>query len=113
MIAEIVLIAMAVMFLILGIFLFNGKGSRLIAGYNMMSEKEKKQYDEKKLCRAVGSLCIMCCVMLAVMAYMGYRVDTGAMKEESMLPFALSFAAVIIIAVIAVNVYINRKAKRR
>ena len=34
--------------------LLMGKGSFLIAGYNTASEKEKRKYNEKKLCRTVG-----------------------------------------------------------
>ncbi|NYB75302.1 DUF3784 domain-containing protein [Sedimentibacter hydroxybenzoicus DSM 7310] len=41
---------------IMAIFLLNGKGAFLIAGYNTSSEKEKSKYDEKALCRFVGWL---------------------------------------------------------
>ena len=57
----------AALFVVLGIVLFCGKGSSLIAGYNTASPEEKEQIDEKSLCRAVGSLMFMlaacCCVM--------------------------------------------------
>jgi len=58
----IVLIPMVIM----SIFLMNGKGAFLIAGYNTMSKKEQAKYDEKALCRSVGRfvLWITCCLML-------------------------------------------------
>jgi cell division protein FtsW (lipid II flippase) len=48
--------SIAALFLILAIFLLNGKGSFLIAGYNTMSNEKKSTYDTKALCRAVGWL---------------------------------------------------------
>lgn len=44
------------LFLMLGIFLINGKGSFLIAGYNTMSEEEKDKYDTIALCKFMGKM---------------------------------------------------------
>lgn len=112
MIAEITILAMALMFFIISIFLFKGKGKWLIAGYNTASKEEKKRYDEKKLCRAVSFLCMVCAIMLCIMAYMGYRVDSGMMEETDMLPFAFIFVAIILLTVLIVIIYINTKAKK-
>ncbi len=54
MIAEIIILFVALLFFIISIFLFNGKGKWLIAGYNTVSKEERKKYDEKKLCRAIS-----------------------------------------------------------
>ena len=40
---------MILLFLCLGLLCSRGKGQRLIAGWNVMSEKERAKYDEKKL----------------------------------------------------------------
>jgi len=40
----------------MAIFLINGKGAFLIAGYNTMDPQRKASYDEKALCKAVGWL---------------------------------------------------------
>lgn len=112
MIAEIIILIFALFFLIIGVFLFFGKGKWLVAGYNSMSKEERKKYDEKKLCKAVGWLCIVCCVMLCIMAYLGYRVDTGLMKENDMLYFGLFVVIVIIITLIIISRYINKKVKK-
>lgn len=47
---------MVVLFLVLGIILYRGKGAFLIAGYNTSSREEKSKYDEKALCKAVGKM---------------------------------------------------------
>ncbi len=38
----------------ISILLLMGKGSFLIAGYNMLSKQEKQKYSEKRLCRVAG-----------------------------------------------------------
>jgi hypothetical protein len=49
----------AIPFIVLAIFLFNGKGSFLIAGFNTMSADEKATYDKTALCKAVGRLLLI------------------------------------------------------
>jgi hypothetical protein len=44
--------------LVMALFLLNGKGASLIAGYNTMTAKEQALYDEKALCRSTGWLLI-------------------------------------------------------
>ena len=43
----------------------------------------------------MGSLCVVCCIMLCIMAYLGYSVDTGLMNKNNMLAFGLLFLIVI------------------
>lgn len=45
---------MFVVVLILSLIWLSGHGSGLIAGYNTMPEKEKENYNVKRLCRTVG-----------------------------------------------------------
>ena len=40
--------------LIIAGILLSGRGGFLIAGYNTMNAKNKENYNEKELCRAVG-----------------------------------------------------------
>ena len=111
MITEIVILIIALLCLTAGIFLLCGKGKWLIAGYNTLSKEERKKYNEKKVCRAAGVICIICCVFLCAVAYMGYKVDSGMMSEADMLIPTFVLLAVLIAAVIAAGVYISRKAK--
>ena len=50
---------LAVLMVIMAIFLLNGKGAFLIAGYNTMTRDEKAKYDKNALCRFVGWLLII------------------------------------------------------
>ncbi len=63
------LITMAVI-LILGLVLLSGRGAWLIAGYNTMSREEKAKYDEKTLCRRMGTplLALDACIGLMVLS---------------------------------------------
>ena len=112
MLTAIGILAAAFLFFTAGIFLFKGKGKWLITGYNTASKEERQRYDEKKLCRAAGSVCILCGVMLCILAHLGYRADSGLMDEQDMLLLGLCFAAVILASVIAAIVYMNTKAKK-
>ena len=50
----VVFLAVAAVFVVLGIVFFLGKGAGLVAGYNTASEEEKSRIDEKKLLRAMA-----------------------------------------------------------
>jgi len=56
MLGWIIIGVIAVPFIIMAIFLLNGRGAFLIAGYNTMSDDKRAEYDEKALCKAVGWL---------------------------------------------------------
>lgn len=45
---------LSILFFIFAIFLSNGKGAFLIAGYNTMSESEKEKFDELAFCKFFG-----------------------------------------------------------
>jgi len=103
---------LACIFLIIAIFMFFGKGSWMIAGYNTASAKEKEQYDKKKLCRMMGITLLVIAVLLFIMAYLGYKVESGIMNENQMLPFAIIFIIVVLVTVIIDIYYSNTKCKK-
>lgn len=45
---------LAGLFFLLGIFLINGKGAFLIAGFNTMPKEKKEQYNELAVCKLFG-----------------------------------------------------------
>ncbi|MDR1993645.1 MAG: DUF3784 domain-containing protein [Nitrososphaerota archaeon] len=47
------------LFLVMAVFLLKGKWSFLIAGYNILDEKEKRKYDHKALCHFIGGLMLV------------------------------------------------------
>lgn len=110
--AIIFLLILALLFLILAICLFFGRGAWLIAGYNTLSPEEKRQYDKKKLCRATGIVCGVCSILLLILAYLGYRVDYRGMDKSVMLPYAIGFVIVLLITVVVAMIYTNTKAKK-
>lgn len=113
MITSIITLVIGLLFLILGIVLFCGKGSWLIAGYNTMSPQEQEKYDEKKLCKAACAVCLLCSLMLFIMSYLGYRVEHHISSEKDMLIFAIVFIAVVTAAILAALIYMNTKAKKK
>lgn len=54
--------------------LLMGKGSFLIAGYNTASEKEKRKYNEKKLCRTTGTYLALITVLVLGAEIMGENI---------------------------------------
>ena len=102
----------AIALFILSILLFNGKASMLLAGYNTMSDKEKARYDKKKLCRSSSIVIFIVSIMLFIMEFLGYRVESGQMVEKEMLPFAVIFIIVILASVFFNIYYSNKKCKK-
>ncbi|RXI44978.1 hypothetical protein DP145_12600 [Clostridium tetani] len=85
-------------FTILSITLLLGKGSFLIAGYNTSSKEEKEQYNEKKLCRAMG-------IMLLSLTIATILLITNKIMS-------LYYGIFVVISSIAVTIYINTKCKK-
>lgn len=84
--------------LVLSLYLLQGKGGFLIAGYNTLPKEEKKKYDEPALCKAMGKM------MLAVTGSLLFFV-LGAVLDKDW-PFILG--TVMMIATILVGmIYIN------
>lgn len=87
-----------VTFIILGIFLLNGKGSFLIAGYNMMSKEEKDKYDKLALSKFMGK----------VMFFFAFSMSFWALGEalESNILFSIGlvlFFGIILFTLIYTN----------
>ena len=112
MITEIILAIMALLFLMAGILLFKGKASWLIAGYNSLSEEEKKKYDKKAICKAASFICFVCCVILCVITYIAHKANSDMIDETSMITVAVVLLAVLIIAIITVGLYVTKRNKK-
>ncbi|MDD2979839.1 MAG: DUF3784 domain-containing protein [Hespellia sp.] len=95
-----------VVFVILATFsivLISGHGGWLIAGYNTVSEEEKRKYNEKKLCRITGIGMSIIAILTLIMGLF-----------EDVLPafFAYIAAGVILIDVVVIIVLSNTICKR-
>ena len=73
---------------VLSIVLLSGHGSGLIAGYNTATEEEKGQYDEKKLCRVIGTGMAVITLLVFVMAVW-----------EAVLPVAFVYVSLAIVLI--------------
>lgn len=79
---------MMIIFAILAVILFAGKGSFLIAGYNTASKEKKACYDEKKLCRVVGGCMGIVAACLGIMAYYEKNMTDGIISLTTGIIFA-------------------------
>lgn len=62
MLSSVILWSLTAILGILSLILLSGHGAALIAGYNTMTEDEKKTIDEKKLCFVLG-ICMFVCAL--------------------------------------------------
>ena len=58
----------------ISLVLLMGKGGFLIAGYNTASEKERRKYNEKKLCRTVGAYMALITVLVLGAELLGENI---------------------------------------
>ena len=108
----IICLILAILFLVLSIFLFNGKGAFLIAGYNTMSKEKKNNFDEKKLCKATGFICLIVSIMLIFITILLYLVKLGFLQEDSISTPIFISQVVLILSIIIVIAYMNTKKKK-
>lgn len=113
MIIEIILAIMAFIFLVIGIFLFKGKATWLIAGYNSLSEEEKNKYDKKAICKAAGFICFVCCVILCVIAYIAHKANSDMIDETSIITASVVLLAILIIAIITVGLHFTKRNRKK
>ena len=97
----IVTIIVSALLLILGIIVLVGKGDNLIAGYNTASEKEKAQYDIKRLRGLIGGLL----VVLAPITFFSLKAETMAAVGS----YVACTLALCIIVVILANTWAKKK----
>lgn len=113
MIGVIITGALSILCLILSLVLLSGHGSFLIAGYNTATKKEKAEYNEKKLCRAVGGFMLFVAVMTAGLSLAEYLVLNGKIAENALLIPALVFLILLIAGAAFLIRYANTKCKNK
>ena len=91
---------MIVIFLIIGIMLYSGKGAYLIAGYNTMEEQEKDQYDAVALCKFMGKMMFGLCFSMC------FWVIGDLLKNDWLFNLGLVLFIGIIIFML---VYVNKR----
>lgn len=68
MLSSVILWSLTAIFGIWSLILLSGHGAASIAGYNTMTEDEKKTIDEKKLCFVTGISLSVCALTMLYMA---------------------------------------------
>ena len=87
----------------MGILILIGRGDNLIAGYNTASEKEKAQYNVKRLRGLIGGL-------LLVLAPMMFLLHGNVTTADTFSFSALVFILCIIVVILA-NTWAKKKKK--
>ncbi|MDL0162551.1 hypothetical protein QQO50_00005, partial [Clostridioides difficile] len=59
---------------------------------------------KKKLCRSSSIVTFIVSIMLFIMAFLGYRIESGQMDEKKMVPFSIIFIIVILSYVLVYTV---------
>ena len=77
MLSSIILWSLTAILGICSLILLSGHGAALIAGYNTMTEDEKKTIDEKKLCFVLGICTLISALVLFFMAMLGSKNITN------------------------------------
>ena len=98
-----ILIIITAILLIVGIVILAGKGDSLMSGYNTASEKEREEYDVRRLRKLVGGML----VFLAPMTFflLGEETMTATLSY-----IALTFILCIIVVILA-NTWAKKKSK--
>lgn len=74
MLSSVILWSLTAILGICSLILLSGHGAALIAGYNTMTEDEKKTIDEKKLCFVMGISTSVCALTMLYMALLGPNI---------------------------------------
>lgn len=67
-----IIFPLAVLFLVLALVVYFGKGDWFIAGYNTASKKERAQYNVKRLRLIITLLLLLSAVFVVVLLYFPY-----------------------------------------
>ncbi len=99
MTAEIIVpVGLLLLFIALGIYLLQGKGGWLIAGYNTMPKEDKEKYDEAALCKATGKLVLAIAFTIAL-------ITAGGLLEMNSL--MISGVVLMLVFILFGVIYIN------
>ncbi|MGE5628056.1 MAG: DUF3784 domain-containing protein [Solirubrobacterales bacterium] len=93
-----------VLFFILGVLFYFGKGTFLLAGYNTMSKEEKAKYDEKALFKFMGKAMFV----ISFSNFLMWFSNTYNVYYLSVIGFILFFGTITFILI-----YVNTKNRFR
>ena len=92
----------ALLFVILAVAFLMGKGDRLIAGYNTMSEEQRRQVDIHRLRKLMVVVSVLGAAFCALMPFIPHDIVTE-------LSVTLIFILICIVVVILANTWAKKK----
>ena len=95
-------IIFSVLFIILAIVFYLGKGDKLIAGYNTASEEERKKVNIQRLRILMSCISVITAGLCVTLSIIGNNI-------QAQLGAAAVFMAVIIFVVILANTWAKKK----
>ncbi|SEU13113.1 DUF3784 domain-containing protein [Paenibacillus sp. NFR01] len=98
MAAFIILGMLGLIFLVLGIVFYRGKGAILIAGFNTLPKEEQDKYDVPALCRLMGNLMFVTCFCVLL-------IGLSAVLETQWVTFLA--IAILLVATLGGVIYAN------
>lgn len=102
-------VGFAILFLLgLGFYCSHGKAARFIAGYNEKSKEEREEYDEEKLCKALGKRFFYMSLIFVV----GLLIDLKWLGAGLLISVILMMLAGIILLV-DLNMDFDKRYKKR
>lgn len=90
----IILSVVTAIIIVLCAIILSGKGDHLIAGYNTASEKERRQYDIKRLRLVIASMCLLT-ILVCWIPIMSDSIIIGL--SIPMLCFIIIYAGILLI----------------
>ncbi|MBR5094076.1 MAG: DUF3784 domain-containing protein [Oscillospiraceae bacterium] len=102
----------ALIFLIPTVFLLMGKWSWIVPGYNTATPAEKRHYDEKKMCRAVGIMFSVMTLGFLVCAVFSRFVEIGRLDATVVDDVKKVFFVIVIAGASATTWYVRKRCMR-
>lgn len=99
---------MGALFLYLAISFLRGKNVELIAGYNSMSESEKKECDKEKLGRKNGITMLQIAIFTLFFSLMSFLTVFGAIKQTIFVVCIPIYIVLVIVLVIISMIKLNK-----
>lgn len=96
-----------VIFLIIGVFLINGKGTWMISGYNTMSKEEKEKCNIKKISLAIGKFFIITAVLMTILSFIiQYAIKSNF---ENIIGYVVGgFGFVILVMIVVLIIFLQK-----
>lgn len=109
LITGITTLLLGLLFSILSIIFLKGNGSNLIAGYNTMSESEKEEYDEEKICKSTGKSMLVVTILVFIFSIFSFLFSFGFISDFIFKTVIVLFIIFTTLMVVISIIFSNKK----